>query len=79
MTAKIDSFPGREIVIKGKKFLYFGGTAYFGTQTDREFQNIFVTNITGLAMVLPENPMFSYLFIEKQKNIFLNGWVVKTV
>ena len=45
MTSKIDSFPGREIVIKGKKFLYFGGTSYFGIQTDKEFQNIFIANI----------------------------------
>jgi 7-keto-8-aminopelargonate synthetase-like enzyme len=45
MTSYIDSFPGREIIIERKKFLYFGGTAYFGMQTDREFQNVFITNI----------------------------------
>jgi 8-amino-7-oxononanoate synthase len=45
MTSYIDSFPGREIVIERKKFFYFGGTAYFGMQTDKEFQNIFIANI----------------------------------
>ena len=45
MTSYIHSFPGREIVIEQKKFLYFGGTSYFGLQTDREFQSIFIANI----------------------------------
>ncbi len=45
MTSYIDSFPGREIVIDRKKFLYFGGTAYLGMQTDKKFQNIFIENI----------------------------------
>ncbi|WP_297702782.1 pyridoxal phosphate-dependent aminotransferase family protein [uncultured Eudoraea sp.] len=45
MSTYINSFPGREIIVGQKKFLYFGGTAYFGMQTDREFQNIFIANI----------------------------------
>ena len=40
-----DSFPGREIMLKGEKFLYFGGTAYLGLQTDPDFQNIFIKNV----------------------------------
>ncbi len=41
----IDSFPGRTITIKGKTYLYFGGTSYLGLQTDSAFQNIFIKNI----------------------------------
>ncbi len=45
MAYYIDSFPGREINIKGKPYLYFGGTAYLGLQTDPTFQEIFIKNI----------------------------------
>lgn len=41
----IDGFPGREIVINGKPYLYFGGTSYLGLQSDPEFQSIFIANI----------------------------------
>ncbi|MDT7827092.1 pyridoxal phosphate-dependent aminotransferase family protein [Pricia sp. S334] len=45
MAQYIDSFPGREITIAGKKHLYFGGTAYMGLQTDDGFKELFVKNI----------------------------------
>lgn len=45
MAQYIDSFPGREILINGKKHLYFGGTAYLGLQTDEAFQDLFIKNI----------------------------------
>ena len=45
MTHYIDSFPGREITIGGRKHLYFGGTSYLGLQTDAAFQNIFIQNV----------------------------------
>ncbi len=45
MAYYIDGFPGREIKIKDKKYLYFGGTAYLGLQNDVEFQNLFISNI----------------------------------
>ncbi len=45
MAQYIDTFPGREIIIEGKKHLYFGGTAYLGLQTDEAFQNLFIENI----------------------------------
>ena len=45
MVQYINSFPGREILIQGKKHLYFGGTSYLGLQTDESFQNLFITNI----------------------------------
>ncbi|MEN3323717.1 aminotransferase class I/II-fold pyridoxal phosphate-dependent enzyme [Mariniflexile soesokkakense] len=35
----IDTFPDREIIVKGKPFLYFGGTAYLGLATHSGFQN----------------------------------------
>jgi 7-keto-8-aminopelargonate synthetase-like enzyme len=41
----IDEFPAREITIKGKTYLYFGGTSYLGLQSDPEFQSIFIENI----------------------------------
>ncbi|NNK76690.1 MAG: pyridoxal phosphate-dependent aminotransferase family protein [Maribacter sp.] len=41
----IHDYPGREINIKGEKYLYFGGTSYLGLQTDEEFQNVFIKNI----------------------------------
>lgn len=41
----IDDFPGRKITIQGQKYLYFGGTAYLGLQTDEKFQNVFIKNI----------------------------------
>ncbi|MBC8768586.1 pyridoxal phosphate-dependent aminotransferase family protein [Arenibacter sp. BSSL-BM3] len=45
MTFYIDGFPGREIELDRKKYLYFGGTSYLGLQTDEAFQDIFISNI----------------------------------
>ncbi|MCM4173363.1 8-amino-7-oxononanoate synthase [Arenibacter sp. TNZ] len=45
MTFYIDGFPGREIELDQKKYLYFGGTSYLGLQTDEAFQDIFISNI----------------------------------
>jgi 7-keto-8-aminopelargonate synthetase-like enzyme len=45
MKYKIALFPGREIKIEDKNYLYFGGTAYLGLQTDQDFQNIYIRNI----------------------------------
>ncbi len=45
MAQYIETFPGREILIQGKKHLYFGGTAYLGLQTDEDFQALFIENI----------------------------------
>jgi len=45
MAQYIASFPGRKIKIEGKEHLYFGGTAYLGLQTDKEFQNLYAENI----------------------------------
>ena len=45
MAHYIDSFPGRTISIQGKRYLYFGGTAYLGLQTDNTFQKLFIENI----------------------------------
>lgn len=41
----IDEFPGRELNINGKEYLYFGGTSYLGLQTDTTFQALFIKNI----------------------------------
>lgn len=45
MAYYIDTFPGREISVKGSKYLYFGGTSYLGLQTNASFQQIFIKNI----------------------------------
>lgn len=41
----IDEFPGRALKIGGNEYLYFGGTAYLGLQTDVTFQSLFIKNI----------------------------------
>ena len=45
MTHYTDSFPGREIIVKGKSYLYFGGTSYLGLQTNPDFQDLYIQNI----------------------------------
>ncbi|EAR01727.1 8-amino-7-oxononanoate synthase [Maribacter sp. HTCC2170] len=45
MTHYIDGFPGRELSIDHKKYLYFGGTSYLGLQTDVEFQDLFIAKV----------------------------------
>ena len=41
----IDEFPGRMLKIKGREYLYFGGTSYLGLQTNESFQKQFIKNI----------------------------------
>lgn len=41
----IDSFPDRVITSNNTSYLYFGGTAYLGLQTDTEFQQLYIENI----------------------------------
>ncbi len=76
MISIIDSFPGREILTRGKKFLYFGGTSYFGIQTDREFQNIFIANIrkygTGYGASRKSNVQLS---VYREAESHLSDWV----
>jgi 7-keto-8-aminopelargonate synthetase-like enzyme len=45
MIHTIDAFPGPEIQLEGRRFLYFGGTAYLGLQTDPQFQDILIGHI----------------------------------
>ncbi|MGS2740161.1 aminotransferase class I/II-fold pyridoxal phosphate-dependent enzyme [Sinomicrobium sp. M5D2P17] len=48
-----DSFPGRLVFSEGKRYRYFGGTAYLGLAALPDFQEIFIRNIhkygTGYA------------------------------
>lgn len=76
MTSYIDSFPGREILVDRKKFLYFGGTAYFGMQTDTDFQNIFITNIKkyGTSYGASRNSNVQ-LSVYKEVETHLSKWV----
>ncbi|WP_165748125.1 aminotransferase class I/II-fold pyridoxal phosphate-dependent enzyme [Cellulophaga sp. Z1A5H] len=45
MIKYIDSFPGKDLQVGSTNYLYFGGTAYLGLQTDVEFQNLYIDNI----------------------------------
>ncbi|MFX0556632.1 aminotransferase class I/II-fold pyridoxal phosphate-dependent enzyme [Maribacter sp. CXY002] len=62
MAVYIDSFPGREININGKPYLYFGGTSYLGLQDLPEFQELFIDNIrkygTGYSASRKSNVRF---------------------
>ncbi len=59
----IDTFPGREISVHGKTYLYFGGTSYLGLQTNEHFQRVFIKNIqkygTGYGASRKSNVRFS--------------------
>jgi len=41
----VEAFPDRTILVKGKDYLYFGGTAYLGLPTHPEFQKNLATSI----------------------------------
>jgi 7-keto-8-aminopelargonate synthetase-like enzyme len=41
----VNEFPDRTIEIDNQKFLYFGGTAYLGLPTNKDFQEILIDNI----------------------------------
>ncbi|NAS11557.1 aminotransferase class I/II-fold pyridoxal phosphate-dependent enzyme [Poritiphilus flavus] len=41
----VSRYPGRNIEVKGRPYLYFGGTAYLGVQADPVFQKILIGNI----------------------------------
>ncbi len=45
MIVEVDDFPGREITINHRKYLYFGGTGYLGLQTDEGFKQLFIDAI----------------------------------
>ncbi|MBM1107689.1 pyridoxal phosphate-dependent aminotransferase family protein [Aurantibacter crassamenti] len=45
MIHEVAEFPDRIIIIDGEEYLYFGGTAYLGLQTDSSFQEIFIKNV----------------------------------
>ena len=42
---KVDAFPDRTISVDDKNYLYFGGTAYLGLATHKEFQNHIIEGI----------------------------------
>ncbi len=74
MAIYIDSFPGREITLKGKPYLYFGGTSYLGLQNLPEFQELFIKNIqkygTGYSASRQSNIRFS--IYEEAENYLAN-------
>ena len=44
-TIRLDRFPGRQFTYSNRDYLYFGGTAYLGMQTHRDFQKLLINNI----------------------------------
>ncbi|RED26196.1 7-keto-8-aminopelargonate synthetase-like enzyme [Flavobacterium cutihirudinis] len=42
---KVEKFPDRIIEVDQKEYLYFGGTAYLGLPTHKEFQDLVINNI----------------------------------
>ena len=42
---KVNQFPDRIIEINNEEYLYFGGTAYLGLQTNKKFQKLLIKNI----------------------------------
>lgn len=40
-----DTYPGRKVTVKGRDYLYFGGTSYLGLQTNLGFQDLYIQNI----------------------------------
>ncbi len=71
MAYYIDGFPGREIIIGDKKYLYFGGTAYLGLQTDDKFQDLFISTLENMARttVLPRKSNVRLSIYEKAESL----------
>ena len=42
---RIDRFPGRQFSYSNREYLYFGGTAYLGMQTHKDFQELLIKNL----------------------------------
>ncbi|PHQ61160.1 MAG: 8-amino-7-oxononanoate synthase [Maribacter sp.] len=70
MVHYINSFPGREIILNNRKYLYFGGTSYLGLQSDEEFKKNYIHNImkygTNYGASRKSNMRFS--IFEKAEN-----------
>lgn len=49
-TQKLEHATDREIRVAGRRFLFFGGTAYFGLNTHPEFQALFVEGVARYGM-----------------------------
>lgn len=76
MTAYIDSFPGREITVDQRKFLYFGGTSYFGMQVDIDFRKTFIANVKkyGTSYGASRNSNIQLSIYNKTEK-YLANWV----
>lgn len=68
----VDEFPGREITVNGKKYLYFGGTSYLGMATNKEFQEIISESIKkwGTFYGSSRNANIKLAIYEKFENYF---------
>lgn len=42
----VDEFPDRTITVRGKTYLYFGGTSYLGLATHKGFQQLIIEGLT---------------------------------
>ena len=67
----LDTFPGRELTIQDKKYLYFGGTAYLGLQSDVQFQDTLIGNIRkyGTNYSASRNSNIKLSIFDKAENV----------
>lgn len=70
----IKEFPGRQISIEEKNYLYFGGTSYLGLATNDKFQNLLFQNIKkwGTAYGSSRNANVELSVFEKVEELLAN-------
>ncbi|MBP0905294.1 aminotransferase class I/II-fold pyridoxal phosphate-dependent enzyme [Mariniflexile gromovii] len=68
----INAFPDREIIIKDKPFLYFGGTAYLGLPTHPDFQKNIISGIKkwGTAYGSSRNANIKLSIFDEAEHLF---------
>ncbi len=72
----VGGYPGRNIEVKGRPYLYFGGTAYLGLQADPVYQEVLIRNIKkyGTNYGASRNSNIQ-LSIYQEAEAQLAGWV----
>ncbi|HEX9826522.1 MAG TPA: aminotransferase class I/II-fold pyridoxal phosphate-dependent enzyme [Flavobacteriaceae bacterium] len=68
----VEHFPDRTILVEGKEYLYFGGTAYLGLPTNASFQNTLAQSIVkwGSFYGSSRNSNVKLSVFEKAESLF---------
>lgn len=68
----VENFPDRTVIINGKTYLYFGGTAYLGLPTNTDFQNTLIKSIAkwGSFYGSSRNSNIKLSVFDKAENLF---------